>query len=157
MKTYLLILFITISFGLTVQAQTSQNISKSLDKQDIWEIKDLIQPADLASILTNKKTKKPVILNIGVVENIQGSRNIGAASKKENLDKLKENLNHLPRTTMVVIYCGCCPFEKCPNIRPAFRMMKDMGFSNGRLLNIAVNLKQNWINKGYPMSSDNRE
>jgi hypothetical protein len=49
------------------------------------------------------------------------------------------------------VYCGCCPFEKCPNIRPAFNLMKAMGFSNGKLLNLPTNLKQNWIAKGYPV------
>jgi hypothetical protein len=120
----------------------------------LWRAKDLLQPADLASTLRNKKSKRPVILNIGVVENIYGAKNIGAASKKENLEKLKGSLKNLPKNTMVVIYCGCCPFDKCPNIRPAFSMMKNLGFSNGKLLNLPVNLKQDWISKGYPMSSE---
>lgn len=134
-------------------AQISQNTSQSLDKQNPWRAKDLLKPADLASTLRNKKSKHPVILNIGVVEDIYGAKNIGAASKKENLEKLKVSLKNLPKNTMVVIYCGCCPFDKCPNIRPAFSMMKDLGFSNGKLLNMPVNLKQDWINKGYPMAS----
>jgi hypothetical protein len=29
--------------------------------------------------------------------------------------------------------------------------MKAMGFSNGKLLNLPTNLKQNWIAKGYPV------
>ena len=151
-----LLLSFLIVFGsfLNATAQISQNTSKSLDKQNLWRAKDLLQPADLASTLRNKKSKQPVILNIGVVENIEGAKNIGAASKKENLEKLKGSLKNLPKNTMVVIYCGCCPFDKCPNIRPAFSMMKNLGFSNGKLLNLPVNLKQDWISKGYPMSSE---
>ena len=151
-----LLLSFLIVFGsfLNATAQISQNTSKSLDKQNLWRAKDLLQPADLASTLRNKKSKRPVILNIGVVENIEGAKDIGAASKKENLEKLKGSLKNLPKNTMVVIYCGCCPFDKCPNIRPAFSMMKNLGFSNGKLLNLPVNLKQDWISKGYPMSSE---
>ena len=155
-RLVLLISFLIV-FGsfLNATAQISQNTSKALDKQNLWRTKDLLQPADLASVLRNKKAKQPVILNIGVVEDIYGAKNIGAASKKENLEKLKVSLKNLPKNTVVVIYCGCCPFDKCPNIRPAFGIMKELGFSNGKLLNIPVNLKQDWINKGYPMSNEN--
>jgi rhodanese-related sulfurtransferase len=76
---------------------------------------------------------------------------MGGASEKANLEKFKIALSNLPKTTQVVVYCGCCPFEKCPNIRPAFNLMKAMGFSNGKLLNLPTNLKQNWIAKGYPV------
>lgn len=151
MKRFILAIFMIAAIG--ANAQTLQSIPKSLDKQDLWTNKDLIQPAELAAILANKKSKKPVILNIGVVEDIAGAKNIGAANKAENLTALKANLQKLSKSSSVVIYCGCCPFDKCPNIRPAFNLMKSMGFINGRLLNIPVNLKQNWINKGYPLQA----
>jgi hypothetical protein len=51
----------------------------------------------------------------------------------------------------VVIYCGCCPFAKCPNVRPAFSTLLGMGFKNPRLLNLSHNLKADWIDKGYPL------
>jgi hypothetical protein len=35
---------------------------------------------------------------------------------------------------MVVIYCGCCPLDKCPNVRPAFTLLKTMGFTNLHVL-----------------------
>ncbi len=147
-------LFVSLSFSFRAEAQISQKAQTSLDKPNLWRAKDLINPSDLAEILTNKNNKRPVIFNIGVVEDIKGAKRLGAANKKDNLEKLKDNLNILPKNTAVVIYCGCCPFEKCPNIRPAFTLLKDMGFSNGKLLNIPVNLQQNWINKGYPMLSE---
>lgn len=150
---YLLFLLIVFGSFLNATAQISQNTSQSLDKPNLWQAKDLLQPSDLALNLRNSKSKRPVIFNIGVVEDIYSAKNMGPASKKGNLEKLKGSLMNLPKNTPVVIYCGCCPFDKCPNIRPAFTMMKDLGFSNGKLLNIPVNLKQDWINKGYPMSS----
>ena len=68
-------------------------------------------------------------------------------------DQFKQELSKLSKSSQVVVYCGCCPFERCPNIRPAFNLMKGMGFINGKLLNIPTNLKQNWIDKGYPLAS----
>ena len=148
-----------IVFGsfLNANAQTSPSTSKSLGMPNLWKTKDLLQPADLAMTLRNPKAKQPVIFNIGVVEDIEGAKNLGAVSKSVNLEKLQQNLKNLPKSTMVVIYCGCCPFDKCPNIRPAFSLMKKMGFTKGKLLNIPVNLKQDWINKGYPMQSKRKD
>lgn len=152
----LIVLLISLGSSSTAEAQISQT-PISLDKPILWEAKNLMQPAELASILTTKNKKRPVIFNIGVVEDIEGASSLGAASKKDNLGKLKTHLSKLPKSTPVVIYCGCCPFEKCPNIRPAFALMKDMGFSNGKLLNLPVNLKQDWINKGYPLLSASKK
>ena len=151
MKTILLSFLISIC-GITISnAQTGVNTKQSLDKRDTWTQKDLIEPSILAGIIANPKAKQAMVYNIGVVENIKGSKNFGAASEKENLENFKKTLAGLPKTSFIVVYCGCCPFERCPNIRPAFNMMKSMGFINGKLLNLPTNLKQNWIEKGYPM------
>ena len=134
------------------KAQTSVNNNLSLDKKDNWTQKDLIEPAALAAILANPKAKQPLIYNIGVVENIKGAKSFGAASEKENVELLRKALSGLPKTSSIVVYCGCCPFSRCPNIRPAVALLKGMGFINGKLLNIPTNLKQNWIDKGYPLA-----
>lgn len=154
---HLFSLLIVFGSFLNAKAQTSPSTSKSLDMPNLWKAKDLLQPADLALTLSNPKATQPVIFNIGVVEDIEGAKNLGAVSKSVNLEKLQQNLKNLPKSTMVVIYCGCCPFDKCPNIRPAFSLMKKMGFTKGKLLNIPVNLKQDWINKGYPMQSKRKD
>lgn len=150
------LIFLLVTFcSLNLKSQTPFPAEpKTADKQDNWTKKDLIEPAALAAILKNPKANQPVILNIGVAEDIKNSSNIGAASKKDNLEKLNSKLKSLPKSTFVVLYCGCCPFERCPNIRPAVAAMKNLGFSRGRLLNIPTNLKQDWISHGYPMLSD---
>lgn len=132
--------------------QTKPNNPLSLDKQDLWTQKDLIQPEELAALISNAKSKPVHIFNIGVVDDIKEAKNFGGASKKENPEKHHVALKALPKSSRIVIYCGCCPFEKCPNIRPAFNLMKNEGYSNGKLLNIQINLKQEWIDKGYPLN-----
>lgn len=151
MKKLILVILISLGIQSFSIAQTAINTNQSLDKRDNWTQKDLIEPAALAAILANPKAKQPLIYNIGVVENIKGAKNFGAASEKENLEKLRKTLSGLPKSSFVVVYCGCCPFSRCPNIRPAVNMLKTMGFTNGKLLNIPTNLKQNWIDKGYPL------
>lgn len=152
MKKLILVILISLGIQSFSIAQTAINTNQSLDKRDNWTQKDLIEPAALAAILANPKAKQPLIYNIGVVENIKGAKNFGAASEKENLEKLRKTLSTLPKSSFVVVYCGCCPFSRCPNIRPAVGMLKSMGFTNGKLLNLATNLKQNWIDKGYPLA-----
>ena len=152
MKTNLLAILISFSVITISNAQTTINTKQSLDKRDTWTQKDLIEPSDLAAHISKPKAKQAIIYNIGVVENIKGAKNFGAASEKENLAKFKETLAGMPKNSSIVVYCGCCPFERCPNIRPAFNLMKSMGFINGKLLNLQTNLKQNWIDKGYPLA-----
>ncbi|MES2377597.1 MAG: rhodanese-like domain-containing protein [Bacteroidota bacterium] len=135
--------------AITAKAQTSPGVTPTLEKYP-WTDKELLEPSVLAATI-KKGTSKPVILNIGVVEDIPGARHIGAANKEENLTKLKEAVAKTPKNTELIIYCGCCPFTRCPNAQPAFNTLKKMGFNNVKLLNLSTNLKTDWIAKGYPV------
>jgi len=68
---------------------------------------------------------------------------------KANLDKLKKELSGLSKKTKMVVYCGCCPYEHCPNVRPAIDVLKEMKFTNCMLLNLPHNIKIVWVDKGY--------
>jgi hypothetical protein len=126
-------------------------LASSAQSTEPWTSRELIEPAALASIIKDSKAQKPVIYNIGPLDNIKGSIAIGATRDAANLDKLKKALASVPKDKMVVIYCGCCPFRNCPNVRPAFKLLKDMGYKNPRLLNLSQNLKVDWTDYGYPM------
>jgi thiosulfate/3-mercaptopyruvate sulfurtransferase len=117
-----------------------------------WTDQQLMAPADLAAIINDPNAKKPVIICVGPGALIKGSLDAGPAKEKENLEKLKRQLDKLPRDANVVIYCGCCPFEHCPNIRPAFTLLNEMKFSNAHLLNLEHNIKTDWVAKGYPQA-----
>ena len=115
-----------------------------------WTADQLLAPADLAKTINDPNAKQPVIFSIGPGALIKGSTDIGPAKEKENLEKLKKQLEKLPRDTRIVIYCGCCPFEHCPNVRPAFNLLNEMKFTNHRLLNLEHNIKIDWLDKKYP-------
>jgi thiosulfate/3-mercaptopyruvate sulfurtransferase len=115
-----------------------------------WNSSQLMEPAKLADQI-NKNENLPVIYNIGPSGRIKTSIYIGSAGDEENLQKLKTNLTNRDREETIVIYCGCCPFKDCPNIRPAFSLLKTMDFEKPFLLNLPDNLKTDWIDKGYPM------
>jgi thiosulfate/3-mercaptopyruvate sulfurtransferase len=116
-----------------------------------WTDKQLKDPAVLARTLKDPKATPPVIFNIGPVGQIKGAIQIGPTSKPDNLDALRKQLEKLPKDKEVVIYCGCCPFRRCPNVRPAFELLKEMKFTKAKLLNLPTSLNDEWVSKGYPM------
>jgi thiosulfate/3-mercaptopyruvate sulfurtransferase len=148
MQTRILIfLFLTIS-----TTAFATNELSSVTQNDPWTAQQLMAPADLATVLNNSKILQPIVFSVGMQAIIKGSIDIGPAMKAENLNTLKQRLNKLPKNSEIVIYCGCCPFSRCPNIRPAMELLKDMQFTNYKLLNLPQNVKVDWIDKGYPMT-----
>jgi predicted ATPase len=153
-KTFLITFLAMLITGLTCitsKAQTSPIATPTLGINNPWTDSQLMEPSALAGNFKDAKSKNPVIFNIGAVEDIKGAKHIGAVS---NAEKLKSAVAALSKNTAIVIYCGCCPFAKCPNIRPAFLELQKLGFTNVRLLNLPTNLKTNWIAKGYPLASE---
>lgn len=116
---------------------------------------DLIQPEELARLLADSTASRPRILQIGFrtlygAAHIAGAQYIGAASDPKGLRALKAALRPLPRRQPLVLYCGCCPWDDCPNVRPALRAARLLGFKNARVLFIVRNLGSDWIDKGFP-------
>ena len=139
-----LIFLMFISIGL--KAQTSGGM------QGPWLKSQLVEPQELAAIISSPGSKEYVVFNIGAVEDIKGAKHIGPVSKTQNMDDFKMALQRLPKKTRVIIYCGCCPFTKCPNVGPAFITAQKLGFANVKILDLPVNLKTNWTAKGYPLA-----
>jgi thiosulfate/3-mercaptopyruvate sulfurtransferase len=123
---------------------------------DPWAAAQLVQPADLVKELSEKNQATPTILYVGFRTlfeggHIPGASFHGTASTEAGLADLKKWAASLPRTANLVIYCGCCPFDRCPNIRPAFAALREMGFTHLRLLVLPKNFAADWVEKGYPM------
>ena len=147
LKTKLLVVFSVALIAFACQGVSSQMNSES------WTSQQLIQPVDLAKALTDSKSPQPIVFSIGPYAIIKNSIEIGPTMEKKNLEKLKLQLSKLPKDANIVIYCGCCPFGNCPNIRPAFRMLNELGFKNHKLLNLSHNVKVDWIDFDYPTNN----
>lgn len=133
------------------QQQQKQEQQKQ-EKQEPWSEEQLMEPAELAGTLKADDKDTPVIISLGAGNIIGNSKDTGPSGEKEGLQNLRNEVKDLPRDTDLVIYCGCCPFEHCPNVRPAFSLLNEMGFENHKLLNFRDNIKVDWIDKGYPVS-----
>ena len=137
----------TIAFiAMAFQAVTAQNVSNP------WTQQQLLEPATLAKTINNSKSSQPMIYCIGPQAVVKNSIGIGSAQNKENLRNFKQQISRLPKDANIVIYCGCCPFDICPNIRPAVNLLNEMKFKNFKLLNLAHNIKADWIDHGYPVA-----
>ena len=114
-----------------------------------------ISPEDLVKRLRNSGNEKPLMIQVGshvlyAQAHIPGSEYIGPASTEAGLQQLRKRVESLPRTNSIILYCGCCPWSHCPNVKPADDALRSLGFSNVKVLYISDNFGTNWVDKGYP-------
>ena len=117
----------------------------------------LIDPADLAKIVQSSSSERPLILQVGSrilfdEAHIPGSVYVGAASTDNGLQTLRKRLEGVAKGKFIVLYCGCCPWNHCPNVKPADDIVQSMGFTNVKVLYIAGNFGTDWVDKGYPVA-----
>lgn len=74
----------------------------------------------------------------------------------KGLADLKKFAQALPRSTELVVYCGCCPMAHCPNIRPAFEALRAMGFTHLKALVLPHDFAHDWVQAGYPVAKGAR-
>jgi thiosulfate/3-mercaptopyruvate sulfurtransferase len=115
----------------------------------------LINPEDLLKVLQAPNGEKPLILNVGphllyMQAHIPGAEYMGPGSDSQGLESLRRRVKAVPPSAFIVLYCGCCPWSHCPNVRPAYKQLHKLGFTNVKVLYIADNFGTDWVDKGYP-------
>ena len=98
---------------------------------DPWTSAQVVQAAALAHELDDKNGAAPTVVYVGFHTlfaggHIPGAAFQGPASTEKGLANLKKLADGLPRTTNLVIYCGCCPFGKCPNVRRSRKTVRPL-------------------------------
>jgi thiosulfate/3-mercaptopyruvate sulfurtransferase len=117
----------------------------------------VIQPDELARTLQSGAAEKPLVFQVGFrflyrQAHIPGSEYLGPGSRDEGLKLLRDRVAGLPRAKAIVLYCGCCPWIKCPNVKPAYDALRALGFTQVKILRIEENFGANWVSKGYPIA-----
>jgi len=138
-------LVVLLSIALAARAQAPT---------DPWSNAQTVEPAALNQELSNSKTA-PTVLFVGFQRlygagHIKGAQFHGSGGSAEGLAQIKAWAASLPRSTNLVIYCGCCPISHCPNLRPAFAALRDMGFTKLRVLILPTSFEVDWAEKGLP-------
>jgi thiosulfate/3-mercaptopyruvate sulfurtransferase len=123
---------------------------------DPWTPIQTVQPADLANELQQEKDPYPTVIYVGVKALYEGAHIPGAVfygpgSSEQGLAELKKFAKTLPKNADLVLYCGCCPLDKCPNLRPAFAALQAGGFARLRVLLLPTSFNADWVEKGFPV------
>ncbi len=162
-RTYRLVTALTavsalaaLFLALSALPRVERRVHAQTGSADPWSASQTVLPADLVHELAAPSGTKPTVVYVGFRPLFQGAHIPGAVfhgstSKPEALAELKTWAQSLPRSTNLVIYCGCCPMPKCPNIRPAFAALRDMGFTHLRVLILPTDFNTDWTEKGYPV------
>jgi hypothetical protein len=121
---------------------------------DPWDKSEVIEPEAFARALQSGKTPALIVSVAFPVlyrsKHIVHAIDAGPGSKPEGIELLKKAVASLPKNADIVLYCGCCPMVKCPNIRPSYRTLKELGFTHIRILDIPTNMHTDWYSKDYP-------
>jgi thiosulfate/3-mercaptopyruvate sulfurtransferase len=153
------ILLFLIVAGLVIvpgaRAQSSNGAASGLSAMTVPK-EQLIQPAELAQLLKAGGAERPILFQVGSFvmfqqAHIPNSAFAGPGSQPMGLTLLKKFAAPLAKNQLIVIYCGCCPWNHCPNIGPAYQQLRDLEFTHVKVLYIAHNFGDDWLAKGYPV------
>jgi rhodanese-related sulfurtransferase len=145
----LLLSFATLGHGADALAETKAAASVPAV--------DLLEPDDFAKSLQAPSASRPLILQVGfralyVQAHIPGSEYAGPTGQEAGLKILRDRVGRLAKDAPIVLYCGCCPWSRCPNIAAAYDALHSLGFSHVKVLHIAEDFGSNWADKGYPVA-----
>lgn len=150
--------FLLFTWMLPLRALQQNLPDKSVSADSTIPPTALLQPEDLVSTLKSSE-RKPSILQVGShvmfsQAHIPGSEYVGAASTPAGLQALRKRVEALNKYEVIILYCGCCPWGKCPNIRPAYKLLAALGFTNIKVLYLPKNFGADWVDKGFPAERD---
>jgi thiosulfate/3-mercaptopyruvate sulfurtransferase len=123
----------------------------SYSQQNVWKKEQLMDTKELADKINVKSKDLPLIFNVGPMEAIKTAVNLGLGTSVTAMEKLKSTLSMENKNRVVVVYCGCCSYANCPNIKPAYDALIKGGFKNAKVLDLPEGIKPDWVAKGYPM------
>ncbi len=147
------LLVICAPYGMSIQGQQTA-ASPPAQTDATIPAQAMLQPAELVQLLNT--SAKPLVLQTGshvlyAEAHIPGAEYAGPTGTSAGIEALRTRVAGLSKDTLIVLYCGCCPWIRCPNIKPAYQQLQSLGFTNVKALYLADNFGTNWVDKGYPV------
>jgi thiosulfate/3-mercaptopyruvate sulfurtransferase len=121
-----------------------------------WNSAEVIHAEDLARVLAGKKGEQPKVFQVGFetmykTQHVTGSVYAGPGRSDAGLELLRKAVAGVPKDRMIMLYCGCCPWDRCPNMKPAFKLLHELGYMQVKVVEIPKDFKTDWIDKGFPV------
>jgi thiosulfate/3-mercaptopyruvate sulfurtransferase len=129
----------------------TSGLFSSYAQAPVWKKEQLMPTKELADKINTNAKDKPLIFNVGPMENIKDAIAVGAATNLTFASKMQSTLAMENKTKAIVVYCGCCSYASCPNIKPAYDILIAQGFKNTKVLELPEGIKPDWVAKGFPM------
>ena len=117
-----------------------------------------IQADALVKLMAAPAATRPLVFQVGsrlffAQAHIPGSVYAGPGAQPAGLDLLASKVAGAAKNKLIVLYCGCCPWQRCPNVGPAYKRLRDLGFTNVKVLYLANNFGADWVSKGLPVEN----
>lgn len=154
LRLALAVAVLSVGIGAVVITRSAATATTTQGGQG-WAASDTIAPDALLKELRGP-APTPTVLFTGPVflyrtGHIPGSVLIGPTSTSDGLARLRAWAQAQPRSTRIVVYCGCCPIQVCPNLTPSFAALRGMGFTHVRLLMLPTSFGADWVGRGFPI------
>jgi hypothetical protein len=139
----------------TASATTVRTTGSVRGSGATWSADEAITPAAFAAEIRSGGPA-PAIVYVGFkalfrTGHIPGATFHGPASKPEGMSDLQQWAASQSKDRPVVVYCGCCPLDHCPNLVPAYSALQQLGFTRLRVLVLPTSFAADWVEKGYPV------
>lgn len=136
-------------------SRTAEPGSRQDSSPTAWSAAQLVQPAELVRQLNGPAGSRPLVLCVGFdflyqSAHIPGALLYGPGREPSGLKALADAAKAWQHDRDIVIYCGCCPMKQCPNLRPAFRLLRDRGFTRLRVLDLERDFRRDWLQNNLP-------
>jgi thiosulfate/3-mercaptopyruvate sulfurtransferase len=141
-----------VLFAVALAAQEQKPTGAAIDPP--WTSAQVVTPDAAAHQM--KQANPPKLFQVGFAvmyksKHIPGSVYAGPGSKEAGLDDLKKAVAGVAKDRQILLYCGCCPWDHCPNMKPAYSLLKSLGYTNIKVMEIPTNFAKDWVEKGYPV------
>jgi hypothetical protein len=142
-------------------AQRPPQVPSAADNAQTIPLGSVLDPSQLAAMLSlpaapgGSSTGRPSVICVGFrflynAAHIPGALFLGPGRDGNGIVALAKWGANAPKNKLVVLYCGCCPWTQCPNIAPAYTALKNLAFSQVKVLRINQNFGADWVDKGLP-------
>ena len=160
MRAFASLMVLVVLFGTMADSQTSAATGLGLKPEQIpaeCKAVDGYFPIDIqTAILWQKTDLYKSLIPLPVSKSAQsfmcqGNKGTAYFFQFGNEADRKTAAASIDKSQEVILYCGCCPWEHCPNVAAAWRTLKELGFTNLKVLYIPKNFGADWVEKGYPV------